>query len=121
MNEKDWIDVLSALLTPTIAIAVVIISYLQWRTAVENRKQLLFDKRYRFFKKLWNIFCAHLESPDQISPVVREDLFSFVHEAEFLFGKDIVLHLLTMPDKQKQGCIDYDWFSKPFSRYINLN
>lgn len=120
MIEKDWIDILTALLTPTIAIAIVIIAYLQWRTSEEQRKQQLFDKRYRFFKVLWNIFCAHIESPGQAPPLRPEDLFDYTHEADFLFGKDIVSHLLSMPEKQKENCIDYDWFSKPFSKYMKL-
>ena len=120
MNEKDWVDILTALLMPTIAIAVGVIAYLQWRTAENHRNQQLFDKRYRFFKMLWNIFCSHIESPDQAPPLEPEDLFDFTHEADFLFGEDIVSHLMAMPDKQKEKCIDYDWFSKPFARYMKL-
>lgn len=117
--NKDWIDILSALLTPTIAIVVAFIAYLQWRTAEEKRKQDLFDKRYKFYKLLWKHFCAYIENPN-IRPLDIEDLLDFTHEAEFLFGNDIVDHMFLMPEKQAEGCVNYDWFSKPFKKYMSL-
>ncbi len=45
--DKDWIDVLSALLTPTIAIAAVVITTLQWKIDRNRLKHELFDRRYR--------------------------------------------------------------------------
>lgn len=118
--EKDWIDILSALLTPAIALAVALIAFQQWCTAEEARKQQLFDKRYRFFKMLWNGFCAHIESPHDTPPMTVEDLLDLTHEAEFLFGNDIVDHMMAMPEKQNENCLDYDWFSMPFKKYMKL-
>lgn len=45
-NLKSWIDILSALLTPMIAILTGLIAYLQWKTNERKRKQDLFDMRY---------------------------------------------------------------------------
>lgn len=45
-NTKDWVDYMSALLTPVIAILGCFIAYRQWRTSEKERKQYLFDKRY---------------------------------------------------------------------------
>lgn len=45
-NTKDWVDYMSALLTPVIAIFGCFIAYRQWRTSEKERKQYLFDKRY---------------------------------------------------------------------------
>jgi hypothetical protein len=48
----DWIDVLSALLTPTIAILGIYIAYQQWRTNKNRLKLELFDKRYEIFTNI---------------------------------------------------------------------
>lgn len=46
---RDWVDYLSALLTPTIAILGSVIAYLQWRTNTNRLKHELFDRRYEQF------------------------------------------------------------------------
>lgn len=46
----DWVDYLSALLTPTIAIAGAAIGLLQWRTNRNRLKHELFDRRYEQFE-----------------------------------------------------------------------
>lgn len=48
--NHDWVDYLSALLTPTIAIAGVTIGLLQWRTNRNWLKHELFDRRYEQFE-----------------------------------------------------------------------
>ena len=45
-NHQSLIAVLSALLTPAIAILTGLIAYLQWKTNEWKRKQDLFDMRY---------------------------------------------------------------------------
>lgn len=49
MAQQSWVDLLSALLTPTIAVAVMLIAYLQWRTNYIRLKHELFDRRYEIF------------------------------------------------------------------------
>jgi len=49
MNERDWIDILQALLTPTIA---VFVTYLAWRQYQIERQRVrmdLFEKRFHIF------------------------------------------------------------------------
>lgn len=48
-HGRDWVDYLSALLTPTIAVLGSIIAYLQWRTNTNRLKHELFDRRYKQF------------------------------------------------------------------------
>jgi hypothetical protein len=50
LSTHDWVDYLSALLTPTIAIAAVAIGLLQWRTNRNRLKHELFDRRYEQFE-----------------------------------------------------------------------
>ena len=48
-NQKSWIDILSALLVPTIAIIASSIAFLQWRINRCRLKHELFDRRYQQF------------------------------------------------------------------------
>jgi len=84
-----WLQVLTALLTPAIAIAVGIIGYLQWRTAHLRVVLDLFDRRR-------NLFYAIVEAVNPIvahAHVGREDSdrsFTIAsRDARFLFGDDV--------------------------------
>ena len=118
MEDKSWIEILTALLTPTIACCAVLIAWQQWRTAERKIKQDLFNKRYAFFKRMWTIFASRIGEPE--GPIEDTILLDYVHEAEFLFGEDIVNHLFKIPEKQAENCLDYDWFSSPFKKYMQL-
>ena len=118
--EQDWIKILSALLTPAIALFAVLIAYLQWQTEERKRKQDLFDKRYAFFKRLWKIYSDYTKSGTGAKQIQGADLVDLIHECDFLFGKDIVDHIFKIPQKQSIDHLDYDWFSKPFRKYIKL-
>lgn len=67
-NIKDWIDILSALLTPVIAILTVTIAFFQWQTNEKKRKQDLFDMRYD--KLYFPIFIC----TERIRKIKEEDL-----------------------------------------------
>ena len=41
---KHWIDYLAAFLTPTIAITLALVAFLQWRTTERQRKHQIFDR-----------------------------------------------------------------------------
>lgn len=45
-NDKDWIDILAALLTPTIALFALYLGFQNFRLARRRRQDELFDKRY---------------------------------------------------------------------------
>ena len=118
--EKSWVDIFQALLTPTIAIAGVLIGYYQWRNNEYKRQNELFDKRFEFYKKSCDAWLA-TGNPDAQSPDV-EDLIPISEEAKFLFGDDIALHILSLEGKSHNGSpffpnID---FSEPFYKYLRL-
>jgi len=48
-NEKDWVDILTALLTPTVAILGVTIAYQQWRLNSKKFKHELYDRRLHIY------------------------------------------------------------------------
>jgi len=47
--EKDWIDILQALLTPTIAVAAVAITLFQARVNYLRFRHEMFDRRYEMY------------------------------------------------------------------------
>lgn len=88
----QWVNVLSALLTPTIAIAGALIAWLQWRTARQKLALDLFDRRLKVV--------ADLKAA--IANVLREDkvdlqgVFAFLRakdDAVYLFGSDVTILL----------------------------
>jgi hypothetical protein len=52
MTINEWVELSSALLTPTIAIGGAVIAFLQWKTNEKKRKNDLFDRRYDFYKNV---------------------------------------------------------------------
>lgn len=119
--EKDWIDILSALLVPTIAIAGTIIAILQWRTSELSRKQELFDRRYEFYQRVRKIYFAVASSEE---PIDVTDFFDVAEEASFLFGTDIAKHIVAIadhriPEQVRPGIMD-DWFVQPFKKYLEM-
>ena len=85
---KDWVDVLSALLTPTIAIGVVLIGWLQWRINRARYKHELFDRRWEQFASIRDYLSSILTS----GKVIQEEETQFVIKTRgcrFIFGPDI--------------------------------
>jgi hypothetical protein len=114
-----WILVLSALLTPAIAVAVGCVAFLQWRTAERKRRQELFDKRFALFQRLWDAYEG--KAMGEVPSADLDDLMPLVHEAEFLFGNDVVSHMFkigTLHGAPKH--LDYEWFTQPFRKYLKI-
>lgn len=118
--EKDIIDIIAAFAPVIISLGVAYIAFQQWRTAEKKRRQDLFDKRYDFYRRIWQTYERQIMHPNSYPPLDEIDILDLVHEAEFLFGSDIVKHLFEMPRNVEKQCIDYDWFSKPFQKYLAL-
>jgi len=83
--NKDWIDILSALLTPTFVILGSWIAYRQWRINRDRLKHELFDRR-------WDQFVAIKEFMSSIiveGKVLREARINFQQKTRgcrFLFN-----------------------------------
>lgn len=111
-----WVQILSALLTPAIAITVGVIGWLQWRTNERKRKQDLFDRRYEFYKRALAIYEeGHSERAGNYHAADWEYFYS---EAEFLFGDKIVAPL---EKAMAERSFDLSAFARPFKPYIQLN
>jgi hypothetical protein len=71
----DWVDYLSALLTPTIAIAAVTIGLLQWRTNRNRLKHDFFDRRYEQFEAVRNFLGSIMGSGRALDDKQADFLF----------------------------------------------
>lgn len=121
--EKTWIDILAALLTPTLAIFGALIAYLQWRTNELKRKNDYFDRRYDFYKRIESMWLSSA-TDEQLSVLgfEIEDLIPMADEAGILFGKDVSEHIVSLAGKHHDGhpFFPNDDFSKPFIKYLRL-
>jgi protein-disulfide isomerase-like protein with CxxC motif len=84
---------LSALLTPTVAIAVAVIAYLQWQTAHQKVLVDLFDRRLQAYDAI-ALVLAPVNSSGQVTPSnAHFELLKAMRDAHFLFGKDVLDYL----------------------------
>ena len=87
-TEKDCIDILSAMLTPTIAILGIYIAYQQWRTNKNRLKLELFEKRYEIFMSIKK-FIANVLSSGIVEPGADIQFLRDTKSAGFLFDENI--------------------------------
>jgi len=92
VSVNQSIEVLTALLTPLIAVVAVYIAWQQWRT---NRLRFVldrYDRRLRVYEEVRKILSIILRDAKASS----EDLLRFrtsVSEADFLFGAEVVEYI----------------------------
>lgn len=90
--EKDWVDIMTALLTPTIAILGSLIAFFQWRINRLRLKHELFDKRYEVYASAM----AFVGYVVQVGKVAEEERIKFLigtKGARFLFPEEIYEYL----------------------------
>jgi len=83
-----WVVVLSALLTPTIAVLASVIAYRQWRTAQNKLKFDLFDRRLKVYEALTSVLGRVLTH----GGTTNEDQGAYlegIQNAKWLFGEEI--------------------------------
>lgn len=119
-NQKMLVNVLSAWLTPIIAIMGIVFVIFQWRTNEKRRQNELFDRRYQFYTRLKESYLSQHASESPIGDF--EDWIPYAEEASFLFGKDIESHILSFSDRGLTGSPSFpdEWFIKPFRKYLKL-
>src|SRR5262245_23163525 len=92
MSLDAFIELLKALLTPTIAVIAAYIALQQWRTNRQKLELDLYSHRLRIYEEVRKILSIILRD----AKVSTEDLLKFrtaVSEADFLFGKDVVAYI----------------------------
>ena len=119
-----WVEVLQALLTPTIAIAGIGVGVLNYLLARRRRMDELFDRRYAFYQRVRRMWMSTgVGAPEDMDPeVYAEDLVPMAEEARLLFGKDVAQHIMSLAGPGHQGHPDFpnDAFTAPFERYLRL-
>ncbi|MCD1267223.1 hypothetical protein B5M44_26210 [Shinella sumterensis] len=86
-----WIQVLQALLTPAIAIAVGVIALMQWRTAHQKVVLDLFDRRLAVLNEVEEVINHALSTTGNLVGVnAAMRLYDCEAKALFLFGSEIV-------------------------------
>ncbi len=109
---QNWVDYLQALLTPTIATVVALITYLQWRTNALRLKHDRFDRRFGMFEATRD-FLSDLIKHGDLKEDARLAFLSATSGARFIFGKKIALYLDNIHSKacdlecvqsEKQNC-----------------
>jgi hypothetical protein len=86
--NPSWATVLSALLTPTIAVVVAYVAWRQWRTAHEKLQLDLFDRRLAIHGAARGLIATITSS----GKVRNEELFKFrsgIQQARWLLNEDI--------------------------------
>lgn len=114
-NEAIYLTVV----TSVVAILGSLFTGLQFKLARKKRKDDLFNLRYEFYRNLSRIWIAtnNRENPE----LGITDLIPIAEKANFLFGKEISKHVLSLEDKRaSHDLFPDDDFSKPFERYLKL-
>jgi hypothetical protein len=84
-----WIQILQALLTPAIAVAVGLIGFLQWRTAHQKVMLDLFDRRVAVYEQVMGMQRTFMMKGDTLSGPEVDHIHAVRGKARFLFGEDV--------------------------------
>jgi len=117
-----WVNILVALLTPTVAVVALILGIFNYRLAARRRRDDLFDRRYKFYERVRSIWLSTgTGAADGQRPWLDiDDLLPLAEEADSLFGNDIAKHILSLADRQHSGhgvFMEHD-FVAPFRKYL---
>jgi hypothetical protein len=85
---KDWVDITTALLTPTIAIFGSIITWQQWVTNRDKLKHELFERRYQVYEKIAG-FVADILITGGVKAGKDMEFLVETKSVSFLFNEDI--------------------------------
>lgn len=89
MKMTTWIQVLQALLTPTIGIIAAYVAWQQYRLAKQKHDIDIFNRRMQVYKTT----IAFLVKCERTHSISEEDFYAWLMDAadaEFLFGQEIV-------------------------------
>ena len=94
----DIVRLLSGLLTPLVAVFVAFIAWQQFKTARDKLRLDLFDRRYRVYRALMELFTTiHVNGTATLDDVGR--FGSESDQKRFLFGDDVSSYLTEVRHK----------------------
>ena len=97
-NEKDWVDITTALLTPVVAILGSMIAYLQWKLNRSRFRHEVFEKRYKIFEAA-QLYLSQLIRTAKMNNDERITFLRDTKGAFVLFDKKVVNYLDTLHKK----------------------
>ncbi len=102
-------------------IGLLMVTIMQLRNAKQQRKNELFDLRYKFYKNVRSWWVSTWDT-SRVAPPEWDDVLPTAMEAEFLFGKDIADHINPLAGRRNEGHPDFpdEDFIKPFRKYLEL-
>ncbi len=98
--DKHWVDILQALLTPTIAVFGSYIAYQQWRIGKLRYKHELYDRRMAVYEKLMEHLGAIFRDAE-FNNEAFADWYKASYEGYFLFDDDMVSYFDTINQKSR--------------------
>jgi len=100
-NTNGVVNLLSAALTPIIAIIAVYIAYQQWKTNKLKVRYELYERRLAVFNAAMKLIAIVIQAgnPEQTQLL---DFRAETNESYFLFGRDIYEYLDEMHKKARQ-------------------
>ena len=98
VGQRDWIDVLQALLTPTLAFFGILIAWLQWRPNDQRLKHERFGSRHAVVQALRH-FLQSIVVKGDVSEDERLNFLSASAGSRFIFDKNISEYLSEVHDK----------------------
>jgi len=91
-NQKDWIDILSALLTPIIAISAIVVAVVQCRINRKRLKNEHFDRRIAVYETIKD-YIGHVWTNGDIERDAEYIFLCNSGNVFFLFGSDIKVYV----------------------------
>lgn len=98
INPRTVVDVMSALLTPTIAVIATHVAYQQWRVNKTRLDLDLYDRRLAIYKAV-DVFYGEVGTEGTAKYPMVFQLRYATAEAPFLFPAEIERHLKEIYDK----------------------
>jgi len=113
--DTSWVD---RLFDPTtiIALVVALLAGMQWLTSEKQRKQEIFEKRWELYSRVFDLYYQQQVLNQKIDV---KKLLPYANEANFLFDKNVAKHIMGLVSFKGKD-LDYDWFNKPFKRYMRI-
>jgi hypothetical protein len=113
-------EIYLTIITTIVAVLGIIFTVLQFILARKKRKDDLFNLRYDFYRQVSKIWLDTYDGRNP--PLDTVDLIPISEKAEFLFGREITNHILSLVDKNASNeFFPDDDFSNPFRKYLKLN
>ena len=132
MENPSFVIILSAWLTPVVAIFGIWFTWRQYSLDQKKRKDELFDRRWDFYRRakteFIDNFCDFYEGKDlkAAKKIVKNWIDHYADEAYFLFGPEIEKHVRAsvkdVINRTGNNQIEDPaaTFRKPFEKYLRL-